>query len=100
MLVKDHKCIIGLLHHYEYSELVTLDKLKDHIVDNIEFNRSLDDDPILRNAKELRVKVWTLKSYGDWRKNTNLTRFTCCPDCGKIIDWSEIRRMDCGRFNQ
>ncbi len=90
-------CIIGLLHHYEYSELVTLDGLKDHIEDNIEFNKSLDADPVLRNAKHLRAKVWTLRSYGDWRKNTNLTRFGYCPECGEFIDWGVIRRMHDGK---
>ena len=89
-------CIIGLLHNYDYSELVTIDMLKEHIADNIEFNKSLDDDPLLRNAKEIRAKVWTLKNYGDWRKRTNLTRFNCCPKCGKTIDWKKIRGMEDG----
>ena len=90
-------CRIGLLHHYDYSELVTIDNLKEHIEDNIEFNKSLDADPILRNAKKLRANVWTLKSYGDWRKRTNLTRFNYCPDCGKAIDWKAIRGMQDGK---
>ena len=92
-------CVIGLLHHYDYSELVTLEKLKEHIEDNIEFNKSIDADPVLRNAKELRAKVWTLKSYGDWRKRTNLTRFSYCPDCGNKIDWGKIRRAEDGKTN-
>ena len=90
-------CIIGLLHHYEYSELVTIDDLKEHIEDNIEFNKSLDDDPVLRNAKHLRAKVWTLRNYGDWRKKTNLTRFRYCPECGEFVDWGVIRRMHDGK---
>lgn len=92
----DNVCVIGLLRHIDYSELVTLDKLKEHIADNIEYNKSLDDDPVLRNAKQLRAKVWTLKSYGDWRRNTNLTRFSYCPVCGNKIDWGEIRRAEDG----
>lgn len=95
-MAENDGCIIGLLHHIDYSELVTLDELKKHIDDSIEFNKSLDDDPILRDNKELRVKVWTLKSYGDWRKRTDLTRFSYCPKCGKFIDWGEIRRADNG----
>lgn len=93
MANEKHECVIGLLHHYEYSELATLGRLKEHIEDNREFNRSLDDDPLLLNALYLRQKVWTLKSYGDKRKNTNLTRFDYCPECGKAIDWKAIRGM-------
>lgn len=90
-----HECVIGLLHYNcEYSGLVTLDMLKDHIWDNKEMNRIIDDDPVLRYAKELRVKEWTLKDYGDKRKSTNLRRFDFCPDCGKKIDWAEIRRKE------
>ena len=65
---ENHECVIGLLHHYEYSELVTVNRVKEHIEENREFNKSLDDDPLLRNALYLRHKVWTLKSYGDKRK--------------------------------
>lgn len=90
----EHRCVIGLLHHYEYSKLATLDDLKEHIADNIEFNRSLDADPLLRSAKELRAKVWTLKSYGDWRKSTNLTRFRHCPECGATINWKQVKDGD------
>ena len=89
-------CFIGLLHHNDYSELATLDRLKEHIEDNIEYNKSLDADPILRTAKHLRAKVWTLKSYGDCRKSTDLTRFFHCPICGNKIDWAEIRRANDG----
>ena len=82
-----HECIIGLLHHCDYSELVTLADLKRHIEDNIEYNKTLDDDPLLKDAKELKPKCWTLKSYGDKRKSTDLTRFDYCPQCGKKINW-------------
>ena len=89
-----HDCIIGLLRHWEYSELITLDELKQHIEDNREYNESLKSDPILRDATEIYAKVWTLKSYGDKRKNTDLTRFNYCPSCGKQIDWEKIRKED------
>lgn len=89
-----HDCIIGLLHHWEYSELVTLEELKQHIEDNRYYNQSLKDDSIFRDAKELYAKVYTLKSYGDKRKNTDLTRFNCCPECGKAINWEQIRKED------
>lgn len=89
-----HDCIIGLLYHWDYSKLVTLRELKRHIEDNREYNESLRADPVFRDAKELYVKIWTLKSYGDKRKNTNLTRFDYCPECGKAIDWEAIRMED------
>ena len=87
----NRNCIIGLLHHFDYSELVTLDELKDHIEDNKEFNKTLNDDPLLRDCKELRAKIWTIKQYADKRKNTDLTRFDYCPTCGQLIDWKKIR---------
>ena len=86
-----HDCIIGMLNHSEYSELVTLDDLKKHIEDNIEFNKSLDADPVFRRCKDIYAKVWTLKNYGDKRKNTDLTRFDFCPVCGKPISWRTIK---------
>jgi hypothetical protein len=94
VLMSKHECIIGLLHHNEYSELVTLTDLKKHIKDQIEFNQYLDEDPIFRDVTELRAKVWTLKNYGDWRKSTDLTRFCYCPECGTHIDWRTIRRSN------
>lgn len=91
--MEKHRCTIGLLlYHSEYSELVTLDELKAHIKDNIEFNKSLDEDPIFRNVKDLRAKVWKIKDYADWRRNTDLTRFHYCPECGAVIEWAVIRR--------
>ena len=86
-----HDCIIGLLHHWEYSELITLDGLKQHIKDKREHNEMLKADPIFRDATELYAKVWTLKCYGDKRKNTNLTRFDFCPYCGQEINWRKMR---------
>ena len=87
----DHECIIGVLYHSDYSELATLKMLKEHIEDNIEFNKSLDNDPLYKDCKDLRAKCWTLKSYGDKRKNTDLTRFDYCPECGNKIDWAKIK---------
>lgn len=69
---------------------MTLDGLKNHIEDQKEFNRSLQDDPLLRNRKEIYAKVFTLKQYADRRCATDLTRFSFCPDCGKRIDWKSI----------
>lgn len=89
-----HDCIIGLLHYCGHDELVTLNDLKKHIADSMEYNEYLKRDPYLHDAKELYRSVWSLKSYGDKRKSTDLTRFDCCPECGKAIDWGAIRKED------
>lgn len=86
-----HKCIIGLISCYADGDLVTLDDLKKHIDGKIEFNAFLESDPIYRVRPDLRATVYTLKDYADRRKNTDLTRFTYCPDCGKRIDWKAIK---------
>ena len=87
----EHTCAIGLLHHYEGDELVTLESLEDHIADNIMHNVLVRSDPILKDAKELYCKEWSIKDYADFRKHTDLTRFRFCPDCGKAIDWKKIK---------
>lgn len=85
-------CIIGLLYHNDYSELVTLDRLKEHIEEQREYNRSLAVDPIFSTAPDLKVKCYTLQQYCDWRRSTDLHRFSYCPDCGAKIDWGKIKR--------
>jgi hypothetical protein len=92
-----HECVIGLYHHYENSELVTVGELEEQIADAIMHNIMLESDPLLKECKYLRKKEWTLADYGDKRKNTNLTRFDYCPECGKAIDWAGIRRMKDGK---
>lgn len=84
-------CTIGLLHHSESSELVTLDGLKTHITENIEFNKAIDADSLLRTIPHIFRKIWTLHDYADFRKNTNLTRFRHCPFCGKEVNWKKIK---------
>ena len=81
---------IVILHRSEYSSLVTLDELKNHIEDQKEYNRSLRDDPTLCSCESLYAKVFTLKQYADQRRSTDLTRFSFCPDCGKRIDWKSL----------
>lgn len=83
-------CYIGVLHRYDYSSLVTLDELKQHIAEQRDYNRSLRADPALRDAKDLYAKEFTLRQYADRRRSTDLTRFSYCPDCGKKIDWKSI----------
>ncbi len=87
----EHECIIGLLSHWEYSELITLEELEDHITDRIMFNVAVRSDPVLKSAKELYNKEWSLKDYADRRKSTNLQHFNYCPICGKCVDWKKIR---------
>lgn len=88
-----HECIIGLLYHSDYTELVTLTGLEQHVEDQKEFNRSLRADPLLRDYKRLYAKEYTLRQYADGRHGTGLTRFNFCPECGAKIDWQVIRRQ-------
>lgn len=92
-----HECVIGLFHHYEGSQLVTLAELEEEITDSIMHNIMLDSDPLLKGCTYLRRKEWTLADYGDRRKRTNLTRFEFCPECGIGIDWKKIRGMQDGK---
>lgn len=87
----DHECVIGLLYKHSHGFLATLDDLKAHIADKIEFNEYLDSDPFTKNIECLREKVWTIKDYCDRRKSTDLTRFEYCPMCGKKIEWKRIK---------
>lgn len=87
----NHECIIGLLYKHRDGDLATLNDLKAHIVDKIEYNEFLDSDPITKNLDSIREKVWTLKDYADFRRNTDLVRFRHCPECGKKIDWKRIK---------
>lgn len=95
MANEHNECVIGLLHHYDDSELVTIDGLKKHISDSRYHNEVLA--PLYASCPEVRQRLmkkeWELADYGDWRKSTNLTRFGHCPICGKRIDWNAIRGM-------
>ena len=97
MAHENGECIIGLLHHVDYGELVTLEELEEHITDGIMYNVMLDSDPVLKDCKEIRRKVWTLAEYADWRRNTNLQKFSYCPRCGNFIEWGKIRRAEDGK---
>ena len=86
-----HKCVIGLLHDYDSTHLVSLDGLKEHIQESQGHNEWIDKDQVLKDCEELKSKVYSLKDYSDKRKATDLTRFDFCPECGKKIDWKAIK---------
>lgn len=85
-----HECVVGLLHHCEESELATVSLVKEHIVARTEHNIQLRALGI--ESDWLYKKEWSLRDYADKRKNTNLTRFDYCPECGNKIDWGAIRK--------
>ena len=87
-------CIIGLINHYDSSELATIEDLREYIEDSKYYNEVLVPLYAQSDPQRFMRKIWTLADYGDWRKSTNLTRFRYCPNCGKNINWGEIRRMD------
>lgn len=79
------KCehIVGMIHDYENTCLVTLKELKQHIE---------------HEKKCCEKGVWSsyykLSQYCDKRCNTDMTRFEFCPFCGEKIDWAKIKRSD------
>ena len=84
-----HECVIGMLHNYDNSRLITVSELKDYIRhDIIEFNAECRK----HGLHEILHKEWSLKDYADKRKGTNLSRFNFCPMCGNRIDWNAIRK--------
>ena len=55
------------------------------------------DDTRIVTAKELREEIdeghtiFSINDYCDLRKSTNMMRFIYCPECGKKIDWKELK---------
>ncbi len=43
-------------------------------------------------AQSQKVSLNNLQQYCDWRRSTDLHRFSYCPDCGAKIDWGKIKR--------
>ena len=82
------KHIIGLLHIIDDSGLVDIRRLKFHVQERIEYNKSCQENGL----ESLAWPEWTMKDYADERKSTNLRRFKFCPECGEKIDWKAIRR--------
>ena len=76
-----HECVIGLIHDYDDTRIVTLEELKEHIQWEKE-----------SRSPYFNWKTHELSDYCDKRKNTDLTRFEFCPMCGKKIDWKAIKK--------
>ena len=95
--MENEECLIGVLHQYEDSQLVTIEDLKEHIAEGKYHNEVLVPLYAQGDQQRLMKKIWTLADYGDWRKSTNLTRFSYCPKCGNFIDWKAIRGMQDGK---
>lgn len=89
--MKEHECIIGLLHYTEDSELCTLSQLRAHMEERADFNKTLANDKTFCNCKSLYFREYTLAEYCDKRVSTNLRQFDYCPICGKKIDWKTIK---------
>lgn len=83
-----HECVIGLYQRWDERYLVTLEDLEEEIENNIKFAESFADRHGCKPGY-----VYTLKDYGNRRKNTDLIRFTNCPYCGEQIDWKMIRSI-------
>ena len=88
---KSHEHIVGLLHFYEYDELVTLKELKEHIEKSAKEKEELEKEPLYYMANFPKMVAYSMKEYADKRRNTDLYRFDFCPMCGGKIDWKNIR---------
>lgn len=72
-----NECVIGVYYNYEDTKLVTLDDLAREA----------------RESERLGTSPYSLNDYLNKRKNTNLCRFSYCPDCGEKIDWKKLKEM-------
>lgn len=90
--MRDHECVIGIVHERDYSKLVTLSELKLHAEDRAEMARAMNGDPLFKNFPEM--KCWSVSEYADKRKSTDFTRFEHCPYCGQKIDWKGIKQEE------
>ena len=84
------ECCIGIINDYDNTSMVTLDGLKNHIKDRLELKQAFERDVLFKDYNH-GIKGWNLADYCDKRKSTDLTRFNCCPLCGKKIDWKAIK---------
>ena len=82
--------IVGLLHYTDYSDLATLDELREHIEEKVKYNQYAKEIGLL----DAVCKQWSIRQYADWRVSTDLKRFVYCPKCGKKIDWKTIRESE------
>lgn len=74
-----HECIIGLARSYEDNDFITMSDLLDCY-------RHPES-----NYSAINPKHYSLNDYLDRRKNTNLYQFNFCPECGKEINWKDLR---------
>lgn len=95
MLISEdnHLCIIGQFYDTDDSRLVTYPGLVYLYDYNREVVRQLEDDPVYGTVIEkLLSNHYRLTDYFDKRKSVNMRRFKYCPDCGKKIDWRELKK--------
>ena len=89
-----HEHIIGEIIDYDATRLVTLTMLKEHIQQNIAMADLMNGPKVSFLLDPLfgrKYSVYSLADYCDGRRNTDLRRFTYCPECGQKIDWKAIK---------
>ena len=84
----EHTCIIGMLNNYDNTRLVTIFDLLEHIDDRLAYRRDCEKFNMPNN-----IKVYLLNDYFDKRRSTDLSHFNYCPECGKQIDWKELKKL-------
>lgn len=70
----ENKCNhqICVWHDFENSSILTLQELQDKATDGCD------------------IGDWTIEDYINVHKDTNITRFSYCPQCGEKIDWNNL----------
>lgn len=86
-----HECIIGSLWQRGLPSLVTLSQLNKRIADDFELIEWGKNSPEYHMIKDMLPRGYTLRDYGDLRRNVGLRHFRFCPECGAAIDWRCIR---------
>lgn len=85
----EHVCIIGMLNDYDNTRLITMSDLLKHVDDNLAYKKTCE-----KYGMDNNIKVYLLDNYLDKRQNTDLLRFNYCPECGKQIDWKELKETN------
>ena len=83
----NHECIIGIWNDYDDTGPVTLNGLKE----NVSHNNAFYEQHMTEYGHDIGIKYIVLSNYFDKRKRINLNRFRYCPECGKEINWKQLK---------
>ena len=96
-----HDCIIGMIYHYENTQLVTYGDLvreyesdvdsavawgRELTVNSDRYSRQYFYNMAIEEVKRSRLDRMTDK------RNNAMQRFEYCPNCGAAINWKALRQ--------